>query len=153
MHESAAVEEPGVVAAIPITPPAPQPATAAAERASHRYRGALVLEADSAVRAMLASELKASGYAVFACADGAAARAFLEATPQRFEVIILDHEDRLDGGDALGDTIRTLVPNLKICVLVPGTMHPAATRPELHCIQKPFGVHELRRALASVLAG
>lgn len=146
----AADREPSALAASPIAPP--QPKTVAAER-EFRYHGALVLEADPAVRDMVTDALKASGYAVFVCSDGAAACAFLKATPQRFEVIILDHEHRLDGGDALGETIRTLVPNLKICVLVPGPTHPATTRPQLHCIEKPFGVHELRRALASVLTG
>ncbi len=123
------------------------------EPAGHRYRGALVLEADPSVRAMLASELKASGRAVFACADGAAARSFLEATPDRFELLIVDHHQRLDGGDALGQTIKTLAPDLKICVLGQGPKPAGGLWPQLHCIQKPFGVHELRRALASVLAG
>jgi hypothetical protein len=122
------------------------------EKASHRYGGALVLEADPAIRAMLASELKATGRAVFACADIAAARSFLEATPDRFEVLIVDHAQRLDADTTLLPTIQRRVPDLKICVL--GQSASAATGwPEVHCIQKPFGVHELRRALASVLAG
>lgn len=125
-------------------------ATAAA--AAHRYGGALLLEADPAIRAMLASELKATGRAVFACADIAAARSFLEATPDRFEVLIVDHPQRLDADEALLPTIRNNVPGLKICVL--GQASAAASRdwPQVRCIQKPFGVHELRRALASVLA-
>ncbi|HEX6811809.1 MAG TPA: hypothetical protein VF384_09330 [Planctomycetota bacterium] len=142
-----------VVAERVAPPPAPQPTGVAAQTAGHRYRGALVLEADQAVRAMLASALKASGYAVFACSDGAAACAFLKATPARFEVIILDDEHRLDAGDALDETIRTLAPHLKICVLVPGPRQSAAAQPQWHCIEKPFGVHELRTALASVLTG
>jgi CheY-like chemotaxis protein len=144
--------EPKAIAASPIAPPALPQKAPAAER-ELRGRGALVLEADPAVRQMISDALKASRYAVFVCSDGAAACAFLKRTPDRFEIIILDHEHRLDGGDALGETIRTLVPSLKICVLVPGPAHPATTWPQLHCIEKPFGVHELRRALASVLAG
>lgn len=121
--------------------------------APHSYGGALLLEADPAIRAMLASELKATGRAVFACADIAAARSFLEATPDRFELLIVDHAQRLDADDALLPTIRDRVPALKICVL--GKCGAAAPRdwPQVHCIEKPFGVHELRRALASVLAG
>jgi hypothetical protein len=89
---------------------------------------------------------------VFACADIAAARSFLEATPDRFEVLIVDHAQRLDADTTLLPTIQRRVPDLKICVL--GQSASAATGwPEVHCIQKPFGVHELRRALASVLAG
>lgn len=119
---------------------------------SHRYGGALLLEADPAIRAMLASELKATGRAVFACADIAAARSFLEATPDRFEVLIVDHPQRLDADATLLPTIRDRVPALKICVLGQANATTGNAWPALHCIQKPFGVHELRRALASVLA-
>lgn len=125
---------------------------APATPAPHRYGGALLLETDPAIRAMLASELKATGRAVFACADIAAARSFLEATPDRFELLIVDHPQRLDADDALLPTIRDRAPGLKICVLGPGNTVPARAWPQLHRIEKPFGVHELRRALASVLA-
>lgn len=118
----------------------------------HHYGGALVLESDPAVRAMLSSELKATGRAVFACADGASARSFLEATPDRFELLIVDHQERLDSGDALGATIRAVAPNLKILVLTPSPRSQTAAWSQLYHIQKPFGVHELRAALASVLA-
>lgn len=128
------------------------PAGPGAQTPIHRYGGALVLESDPAVRAMLGRELKATGRAVFACADGAAARSFLEATPDRFELLILDHPDRLDSGDALGATIRAVAPDLKIFVLTASPATPSAAWPRLHHIQKPFGVHELRTALASVLA-
>ncbi len=131
-------------APIDVTPPAPA--------AAHRYGGALVLESDPSVRAMLASELKATGRAVFACADGASARTFLEATPDRFELLIVDDVQRLDDADALGSTIRTVAPELKIFVLAPGRVAGGARWPHLHHIQKPFGAHELRTALATVLA-
>lgn len=123
----------------------------------HRYGGALLLEADPAIRAMLANELKATGRAVFVCADGASARSFLAATPERFELLILDHQARLEGDDALGETIRSLSPGLKVCVLGAGKAQSGPNQqeawPNLHRIHKPFGVHELRQALASVLAG
>lgn len=143
-------------AASPATPmpepasiaPAPTPAVAPT---AHRYGGALVLESDPSVRAMLASELKASGRAVFACADGASARTFLEATPDRFELLIVDDAGRLDGDDALGMAIRTVKPDLKIVVLE--AERRGATPHWLHArhLQKPFGAHELRTALASIL--
>lgn len=120
--------------------------------AEHRYGGALVLESDPAVRAMLASELKATGRAVFACADATSARTFLEATPDRFELLIVDHAQRLAGGDALAATIRSVAPGLKIFVLAAEPQPANDAWPRLHHIQKPFGVHELRHALASVLA-
>lgn len=130
----------------------PDGAATTAER--HRYGGALVLEADPSIRAMLANELKATGRAVFACADGASASSFLAATPDRFELLIVDHPERLFGDDALGETIRSLAPGLKICVLgtSPGERPLPGSWPHLHRIDKPFGVHELRQALASVLA-
>jgi CheY-like chemotaxis protein len=120
--------------------------------AEHVYRGALVLEADPSVRAMVASELKATGRAVFACADSCSARTFLEATPDRFEILIVDHPQRLAGADALAATIRTVAPALKIFVLAPYTPAAGEAWPRVHHIRKPFGVHELRHALASVLA-
>lgn len=118
---------------------------------SHLYGGALVLEADPAVRAMLARELKASGRAVFACADGASASSFLQATPDRFELLIVDDPHRLGAGDPLATTIQELAPALKIFALAPGQAALPGW-PHLHHLQKPFGVHELRAALASVLA-
>ena len=125
----------------------------ARDEAGHLYGSALLLEADPAIRAMLANELKATGRAVFACADIASARTFLEATPDRFELLIVDHPQRLDADEALLPLIRDVVPDLKICVLGQGESATHRDWPQVHRIQKPFGVHELRRALASVLAG
>jgi hypothetical protein len=133
-------------------PPAPEPMPQQLAP-QHRYGGALVLESDPSVRAMLASELKATGRAVFACADGASARSFLAATPERFEVLIVDHQNRLEEDDALGKTIRLMAPGLKICVLSPKSQFAPGAWPQAYRIEKPFGVHELRTALASVLAG
>ncbi|HEX5050503.1 MAG TPA: hypothetical protein VFZ65_01910, partial [Planctomycetota bacterium] len=136
-------------------PAPPEPATDRAADAAraprHDYGGARVREADPAVRAMLANELKATGRAVFACADGASAHSFLEATPDRFELIIVDHPKRLDDS-ALAQAIRRLVPNIKVCMLAKDNELPQQSWPGLRCIQKPFGVHELRHTLAAMLA-
>ena len=115
------------------------------------YGGALVLESDPALRAVLARELKASGRAVFACADGASAHTFLEATPDRFELLIVDDVQQLGRHTPLARTIRAHVPALKICLVSPA---PASTDewPQMRCLRKPFGVHELRRTLASILS-
>lgn len=144
LASSRTAEQPAANA--PAAPPDEQ------EAAEHRYGGALVLEADPSVRAMVASELKATGRAVFACADATSARTFLEATPDRFELLIVDHPQRLAGGDELAKTIRALAPALKIFVLSPPTPSAGEVWPKVHHIRKPFGVHELRHALASVLA-
>lgn len=134
------------------TPPVPIPTPPAASAAvAHDYGGALVLEADAATRAMLAAELKAGGRAVFVCADGAAAESFLRATPQRFELLIADDARHLATGSSLATAIRELTPHLKLCVLG----RPGAGPAEFGVAQylpKPFGVHELRQALASLLA-
>ena len=135
------------------TPSGRRSAAAVIGPPSHEYGGALLLEADPSIRAMIASELKATGRAVFACADGASAKSFLEATPDRFELLIVDHHERLDADHALVAAIQRLAPDLKVCVLAPGGALSTESLPRVHCIEKPFGVHELRRALATVLAG
>jgi CheY-like chemotaxis protein len=119
---------------------------------SHHFGGALVLESDPALRAVLARELKASGRAVFACADGASAHTFLQATPDRFELLIVDDAHELDEHTPLARAIRQHTPDLKICLLTPSPATAPEAWPDIHCLQKPFGVHELRRTLASILA-
>lgn len=132
-------------------PPVLIPTPAQPSAGPRDYGGALVLEADAAIRAMLANELKANGRAVFACADGAAAQSFLQATPDRFELLIVDHYQHLTEAAALTTTIRTLAPHLRVCVLAPLHAGVTAFAEAVH-LPKPFGVHELRQALASVLA-
>lgn len=116
-----------------------------------RHGGALVLESDPAVRALLSQELKAAGRAVFACADGAAARTFLEATPERFELLVVDEAQRLDATDPLAATIRRVAPQLRILALWRGPLGSQPEWPGLQHVAKPFGLHELRAALASIL--
>ncbi|MCK5943828.1 MAG: hypothetical protein KAI24_17725, partial [Planctomycetes bacterium] len=117
----------------------------------HEFGGALVLESDPVLRAVLARELKASGRAVFACADGASAHTFLQATPDRFELLIVDDAQQLDDDTPLARTIRARTPSLKICLLTPTPQRMPPQWPGMHCLMKPFGVHELRRTLASIL--
>lgn len=136
-------------AAIAAVAPSTVPETPKAPR--HRFGGALVIENDPAIRAMLARELRVQGRAVFTCADAGAARAFLQATPERFEVLILDDDRRLQGGDALGEAIRTLTPGLKICLLGQPATPAGQEWPGIQTLRKPFGVDELRRGLAAIL--
>lgn len=131
---------------------APRASTPSSPIARDRHGGALVLESDPAVRALLSQELKAAGRAVFACADGAAACTFLEATPDRFELLVVDDAQRLDATDPLAATIRRVAPQLRILALWRSPIAPSPDWPELRHVAKPFGVHELRAALASVLA-
>ncbi len=137
--------------------PAPTPPPATAETSpipppvAHGFGGALLLEPDPTLRAMVARELKASGRAVFACADSASARAFLETTPERFELLVVDHPRRLAGQEALATAVLAVAPDLKIFVLDTATAELAAF-PTVHSLPKPFGVPELREALALALA-
>ena len=111
-----------------------------------------MLESDPALRAVLARELKASGRAVFACADGASAHTFLQATPDRFELLIVDDARHLEDHTPLARTIRESAPELKLCLVTPSSAALPDSWPELQTLKKPFGVHELRRMLASLLA-
>jgi hypothetical protein len=123
-------------------------------RADHRrYSGVLLLERDPTVRAMLSDELKASGRSVFACADVAAARSLMQATPDRFEMLIVDQAARLATGDRLASVAQAMCPTLKFFVLAAGTENelPPEIASRVHRIPKPFGVHELRRALSTAL--
>lgn len=140
-------------------PPLPAPATplVTLPPSRHAYGGTILLESDPALRAMLAAELKTAGRAVFACADSAAACSLLNATPERFELILLDGIERLTNDPALAEVVRKRQPGLKLCVLAQATgplseQAASAEWPQLRRIHKPFGVHELRQALASVLA-
>lgn len=120
---------------------------------AHRFGGVLVLEEDANVRSMLATELKAQGRAVFACPDGAAARSLIQATPERFEILVVDHVGRLDAGDLLASTVARLCPDLRVFVLseVRRDRVPSQLLDRVTEIRKPFGVRELRRALAAAL--
>lgn len=126
--------------------------TASGKNTPHHFGGALVLESDPTLRAVVAGELKASGRAVFACADGASAHTFLQATPDRFELLIVDDAQQLAEHTPLARTIREHAPDLKICLLTPGEQSTPELWPQAHCLQKPFGVHDLRRTLASLLS-
>lgn len=118
----------------------------------HRFGGVLLLESDPTVRSMLASELKACGRSVFACADGAAARSLMQATPDRFEMLVVDQESRLGARDNLAATAMRLCPDMKVFVLSDADQGdlPEEIAARVHRIRKPFGVHELRRALAAL---
>ncbi|MFN9277235.1 MAG: hypothetical protein ACK6D2_16065 [Planctomycetota bacterium] len=145
---AASAAEPAVV--LPAVAPAVAPAGSDVRR-RHRYGGALLLEADPGVRAMLAAELKAAGRAVFVCADAPAASTFLRATPERFEVLIVDRDERLADRE-LAAALRSVAPAVENVSLDAHASADLAPWPHMRRVRKPFGVHELRRALASLPA-
>ncbi len=156
-----AADETRPSAAQPVATPVaatPVAATPAAEPTvvlprTHSYGGVLLIENDAAVRSMLAAEFKAQGRAVCACADGAAARSLIQATPERFEILVVDEAARLADTDLLASTAARMCPELRVFVL--SDLHldllPQALAPRVLSIRKPFGVHELRRALSAAL--
>lgn len=146
-----------VAAEEPTPPQAHAPVREASEvpTRQHRYGGVIVIEADQAIRSMLATELKAHGRSVFACPDEGAARALLQATPERFEILVVDHHARLRAGEALAATVAERCPDLRVFVLSETEAHrlPAEFAERVTAIKKPFGVQELRRALGTALLG
>ncbi len=122
--------------------------------AAHEFGGVLVLESDPAVRFMVGQELERSGRQVLLCADGPAARALWRATPERFELLIVEPRGRREMGDQLAaDALG--VGRVRV-VLLGSSDHPALTAalnapdPRVVIVPKPFGLMELRDALAQL---
>lgn len=125
----------------------------AAER--HDFGGVLVLEDDPSIRAIVSGELKATDRNIFACSDGASARSLFTATPERFELLILNGAARLERGDQLALDAMGINPDVKVLLLSTG-IHappnlPEAYLPRLRVLRKPFGIDELRAMIRSLL--
>lgn len=118
----------------------------------HPWAGVLLIEHDPEVRALLASELKACGRSVFVCPDSAGARTLLQATPERFELLIVDRDAQLDAQSPLAMAAADLCPDLKLCVISSSEGSSSELPAKVHRIKKPFGVLELRAALKTALA-
>ena len=120
----------------------------------HQYGGVLILEDDQFIRSMMAHELGATGRNIVSCVDGASARSLIEATPERFELLILDQGARLESGVSLATRALELDPNTKILLLnTAGTpvAPPAGLERSWAQISKPFGIMELRGAIQHLL--
>lgn len=134
-------------------PPAPAVATATRQ---HRFGGVIVLAADPDLRSMTVEELKARGRNVFSCADAAAVRTLLQATPERFELLVCDRESTTVAAEQLAASAMALAPELKVCILErqgAGTPETGVLPGRIHRIGKPFGLRELRSALGHILVG
>ena len=133
-----------------------EPPAVAAElpRTSHPYGGVLLLEGEESIRGLVAHELEKSGRNIVSCVDGAAARSLLEATPSRFELVVLDAEARLEDGISIARRALELSPEISILILENGKPHPLPEElqlPNVWELYKPFGIQELRKALLGVL--
>jgi CheY-like chemotaxis protein len=137
----------------------PGPARAGAEpvrpRGRHAFGGILLLASDPSIRAMVAQELDTTGRQVFVCADAAAARALYQATPDRFELLILEAQDPQGPGEELAEQALRTSADVRVVLL--GDRAPrskrAAAKPNasVRTINKPFGIMELRAAVAEAL--
>jgi len=123
----------------------------------HHFGGVLIMEGNPTIRDMLARELAKTHRNVIACADGMAGRTLFEATPERFEVLILERDSRRLRGEELARIALARDERLRIMMLHPKPGIPPApgliNHPGLVVLHKPFGLMELRNCLAEVTGG
>ena len=121
----------------------------------HQFGGVLIMEGNPTIRDMLGRELRKTSRNIISCADGVAARSLFGATPERFELMILEQESRRMRGDAMALEAFAKNPDLEIILITPGpgaTVAPdLAGRSGLHVLHKPFGIMELRDILSDTL--
>ncbi len=120
----------------------------------HDFGGVLVLEHDPSIRELIAVELADTDRNLITCVDGASARSLLEATPERFELLVLEHDARVESGSRIARFAAERIPGLKILLLATGERTMTEPLPEgavLRTIVKPFGVMELRAAFHDLL--
>lgn len=134
-----------------------QPSNSATQRptrATHHFGGILIMESNPTIRDMLARELAKTRRNVIACADGMAARTLFEATPERFEVLILERDSRRLRGEQLARIALAHDHRLRIVMIHPKpgirTAPDLRDHPGLVVLHKPFGLMELRNCLAEV---
>jgi hypothetical protein len=121
----------------------------------HDFGGALVLESDPAVRYMVGQELERTGRQVFLCADGVGARTMWRATPERFELLVVQAQGgRAPGEELVAEALATQ-PHTR-AVLLGRTELPALAaalgepQARVAVVTQPFGMMELRDALAHI---
>ena len=105
---------------------------------------------------MLAAELRRLGRHVIACDEGKAAQSLYTATPERFELLILEREARRLPGDELAAQALAARPDVRVILLTSVPRRPSASMarpPDPRCIliSKPFGMMELRNAVSELL--
>lgn len=121
--------------------------------APHKFGGVLILESDPAVRSLISHELRALGRKMVSCVDGASARELLEATPERFQLAILDTDARIECGASIARLAAERIPGIQVLLLTTGPARRGVG--DLGCdvrvLAKPFGLHELREMLREML--
>lgn len=121
----------------------------------HHFGGILILEDDRSVRELLAMELGRTGRSIVTCADGAAARSLIEATPERFELIVLDSDAPMESGERLACEALALEPGLKVLLLTDALQawedRESEQSSQLVRLRKPFNLSDLRDAVGELM--
>lgn len=134
---------------------APTPARTPAPAPRDRSPALLLVDDNDNFRHTCADILADLGYEVVPCADGLAATGALEASPGRFDVVLLDWTmPRLSGAETF-DRLRALDPDLPI-VIMSGYAESVASdhvNDLAAFLEKPFTVDALQEALARVIGG
>ena len=115
----------------------------------------LLAEDDDAVRRIVGSALRRSGYRVIEARDAAEALAAARAAGAALDLLLTDVEMPGGGGRALAAQLRTERPDLAV-LFVSGHTEDTALRQEVErsefaFLAKPFGPAELARKVRDVL--
>ena len=117
----------------------------------------LVVEDESAVRAMARRSLEGAGYAVIEAADGHHARALMTADRGTIALVLTDVVMAGLNGGELGDALRTSHPTVPVIYMsgYPGEeMRRRGLVPgEAAFLAKPFSPNELVSKVRGVLGG
>jgi CheY-like chemotaxis protein len=142
----------------PAAPAAPAPpARSAPLLAAHPFGGVLIADGDAALRDMISSAVEASGRNVVVAPTGRHARELFLRTPERFELLVLEQDARQLAGDELALEALAHPAAAELRILLLGNGRDPTRADLLHpdrCarIDKPFGLMELRDALAVLIA-
>lgn len=122
--------------------------------APHLFGGVLILESDPAIRSLISDELRPLGRKMVSCVDGASARSLIDATPERFELAILDTDARIECGKTIARLAAERIPDIRVLLLTtgPARHEDLDLDPSVRILRKPFSLGELREALQELLA-
>ncbi len=140
----------------PQSPEAQPEAVTAGSQEAHQFGGILVLDRNPGIREMLTHELRRLGRNVIACDEGKAAQSLYSATPERFELLILEQNARRMSGEELAAKALADRPDVRVILLTSAPhrhLAGAESAPDPRCrrIPKPFGLMELRSVVGELL--
>ena len=122
---------------------------------AHQFGGILILDRNPGIREMLTNELRRLGRHVIACDEGRAAESLYSATPERFELLILEQDARRLSGNALAVQALAEHQDVRVILLTsrPQRDTETAPAPDPRCVRipKPFGLMELRSVISELL--